>query len=88
MKGKSKLYKVYINNGRKIRVYEKILNMTNNVITEISNSKKKNFNNLAKKLKEPKLNWKAYWGILSILTTRKNSNYSSSIHKRLKKTKN
>ena len=36
---KSKLYKLYIKNGRKIGVYEKLLNM-NNKTTEISNSKK------------------------------------------------
>ena len=36
---KSKLYKLYIKNGRKIGVYEKLLNM-NNITTEISNSKK------------------------------------------------
>ena len=47
---KSKLYKLYIKNGRKIGVYEKLLNMTNNITTEISNSKKIYFDNLAKKL--------------------------------------
>ena len=36
---KSKLYKLYIKNGRKIGVYEKLLNM-NNIATEVSNSKK------------------------------------------------
>ena len=40
LKGKSKLYKLYIKNDRKIGVYEKLLNMTNNITTEISNSKK------------------------------------------------
>ena len=30
---KSKLYKLYIKNGRKIGVYEKLLNMTNNIAT-------------------------------------------------------
>ena len=37
---KSKLYKLYIKNGRKMGMYEKLLNMTNNIITEMSNSKK------------------------------------------------
>ena len=37
---KSKLYKLYIKNGRKMGVYEKLWNMTNNIITEMSNSKK------------------------------------------------
>ena len=46
LKDKSKLYKLYIKNGRKIGVYEKFLNMTNN-ITEILNSKKIYFDNLA-----------------------------------------
>ena len=33
LKYKSKLYKLYIKNGRKIGVYEKLLNMTNNIAT-------------------------------------------------------
>ena len=65
---KSKLYKLYIKNGRKIGVYEKRLNMTNNITTEISNSKKIYFDNLAEKLSDPKLNWKAYWSILKSFT--------------------
>ena len=65
---KSKLYKLYIKNGRKTGVYEKLLNMTNNITTEISNSKKIYFDNLAEKLSDPKLNRKAYWGILKSFT--------------------
>ena len=42
--------------------------MTNNITTEISNSKKIYFDNLAKRLSDPKLNWKAYWGILKSFT--------------------
>ena len=38
LKDKSKLYKLYIKNDRKIGVYEKLLNMTNNITTELSNS--------------------------------------------------
>ena len=52
LKDKSKLYKLYIKNGRKIGVYEKLLNMTNNITTEISNSKKIYFDNLAEKLSQ------------------------------------
>ena len=63
LKDKSKLYKLYIKSGRKIGVYEKLLNMTNNIITEISNIKKNYFDNLAEKLSDPKLN-RGYWGIL------------------------
>ena len=48
LKGKSKLYKLYIKNGRKIGVYEKLLNMTNN-ITTISNGKKIYLVNLSEK---------------------------------------
>ena len=61
-------YKLYIKNGRKIGVYEKLLNMTNNITTEISNSKKIYFDNLAEKLSDPKLNRNAYWGILKSFT--------------------
>ena len=43
---------------------KKILNVTTNVTTEISNSKKNYFDNLAEKLCDPKLNRKAYWSIL------------------------
>ena len=53
LKDKSKLYKIYIKNGRKVGVYEKLLNMTNNIATEISNSKKIYFENLAEKLSDP-----------------------------------
>ena len=53
LKDKSKLYKLYIKNDRKIGVYEKLLNMTNNIATEISNSKKIYFENLAEKLSDP-----------------------------------
>ena len=56
LKDKSKLYKLYIKNDRKIGVYEKLLNMINNITTETSNSKKIYFDNLAKKLSDPKLN--------------------------------
>ena len=80
---KNKLYKLYIKNGRKIGVYEKLLNMTNNITTEISNSKKIYFDNLAEKLSDPKLNRKAYWSILkSFSNCKKNFSYSSSTHKR------
>ena len=65
---KSKLYKLYIKNGRKIGVHEKLLNMTNNKTTEISNGKKIYFDNLRKNLSDPKLNRKAYWGILKSFT--------------------
>ena len=68
LKGKSKLYKLYIKNSRKIGVYEKLLNMTNNITTEISNSKKLYLDNLAEKLSDPKLNQKVYWGILKSFT--------------------
>ena len=68
LKGKSKLYKLNIKNGRKIGVYEKLLNTSNNITTEISNSKKICFDNLAEKLRDPKLNRKAYWGILKSFT--------------------
>ena len=68
LKGKSKLYKIYKKNGRKVGVYEKLLNMTNNIATEISNSKKIYFKNLAEKLSDPKLKWKFYWGILKSFT--------------------
>ena len=68
LKDKSKLYKLYIKNGRKIGVYEKFLNMTNNITTEILNSKKIYFDNLAGQLSDPKLNWKAYWDILKSFT--------------------
>ena len=43
LKDKSKLYKQYIKNGRKGGDYEKHLNMTTNITTEISNSKKNCF---------------------------------------------
>ena len=66
-KNKSKLYKLYIKSGRKIGVYEKLLNMTNNITTEISNSKKNYFDNLAEKLSDLKLN-RGYWGILKSFT--------------------
>ena len=68
LKDKSKLYKEYIKNGRKEGDYEKLLNMTTNITTEISNSKKNYFDNLAGKLCDPKLNRKAYWSILKYFT--------------------
>ena len=37
---KSKLHKQYIKNGRKIGIYEKLLNMTNNITIETSNIRK------------------------------------------------
>ena len=62
LKDKSKLYKLYIKNGRKIgETFEYDQQLT----TEISNSKKIYFDNLAEKLSDPKLNRKAYWGILN-----------------------
>ena len=82
LKDKSTLYKLSIKNGRKTGIFEKLLNMTINIKTETSNSKKIYFDNLAKKLRDPKLNQKAYWGSLSLLPTGKNSNYSPSSHKR------
>ena len=68
LKDKSKLHKLYIKNGRKIGAYEKLLNMTNSITSEISNSKKIYFDNLVEKLSDPKLNGKAYWGILKSFT--------------------
>ena len=68
LKDKSKLYKLYIKSGRKIGVYEKLLNMTNNIATEILNSKKIYFDNLAEKVSDAKLNRKSYWGILKSFT--------------------
>ena len=56
LKGKSKLYKLYIENGRKIGIYEKLLNMTDNITTEIFNGKKIYFDNLAEKIIDLKLN--------------------------------
>ena len=64
LEDKSKLYTQYIKNRRKEEDYEKFLNLTTNVTTEISNSKKNYFDNLAEKLCDPKLNRKAYWSIL------------------------
>ena len=71
LKDKSKLYKLYSKNGRKIGVYEKLLNMTNKITTEISNSNKIYLDNLAVKLSDPKLNRKAHWGILKSFTNSK-----------------
>ena len=56
LKDKSKLYKLYIKNGRKIGIYEKLLNMTDNITTEIFNGKKIYFDNLAEKIIDLKLN--------------------------------
>ena len=56
LKDKSKLYKLYIANGRKIGIYEKLLNMTDNITTEIFNGKKIYFDNLAEKIIDLKLN--------------------------------
>ena len=42
--------------------------MTNNITTEISNSEKIYFDNLAEKLSDPKLHRKVYWGILKSFT--------------------
>ena len=42
--------------------------MTNNIITEILNSKKIYFDNLAEELSDPKLNREAYWGIFKSFT--------------------
>ena len=68
---KSILYKLYIINGKKIGVYEKLLNMTNNMTTETSNNKKIYFDNLAEKLSEPKLNLRLIGASLSFLPTGK-----------------
>ena len=65
--GKSELYKLYIKIGRKIGVYETLLNMTND-IKEIPNSTNIYFDNLAEKLNYPKLNRSAYWGNLTSFT--------------------
>ena len=56
LKDKSKLYKLYIENGRKIGIYEKLLNMTDNITAEIFNGKKIYFDNLAEKIIDLKLN--------------------------------
>ena len=56
LKDKIKLYKLYIENGRKIGIYEKLLNMTDNITTEIFNGKKIYFDNLAEKIIDLKLN--------------------------------
>ena len=79
LKRKSKLYKLFIKNGRKIGVYEKLLNMTNNITTEISNSKKNYFYNLAEKLIDPKLNRKVYWGMLKSFTNWKKNQIISPL---------
>ena len=68
LKDKSKLYKEYIKNGRKKGDYEKFLNMTTNITTDILNSKKNYFVNLAEELCNPKLNRKTYWSILKPFT--------------------
>ena len=65
---KNKLYKQYIKNGRKEEDYDKLLIITTNRTTEISNSKKNYFHNLTEKLCEPKSNRKTYWGILKFST--------------------
>ena len=49
LKDESKLYKQYIKNGRKEGDYDKLLNVTTNITTEISNSKKNYFDDLAEK---------------------------------------
>ena len=56
LKDKSKLYKLYIENGRKIGIYEKLLNMTDNITTEIFNGKKIYFDNLSERIIDLKLN--------------------------------
>ena len=80
---KSKYYTNYASkNGRKIGVYEELLNMTNNITTKILNSKKIYFGNLAEKW--PKIESEGLFtgASLSLLPTGKKSNYSSSTHKR------
>ena len=67
LKDKSKLYKQYIKSERKEGDYEKLLNMTTNITTEIPNNKKNYFDNLAEKLCDP-INSKAYWSILKSFT--------------------
>ena len=54
---------------QKIGVYEKLLNMSNNMTTETSNSKKIYFDNLAEKLSDPKLNRKAFRSIIKFFTS-------------------
>ena len=69
LKDKNKLCKQYIKNKRKVGDYEKLLNTTNNIAnTEISNSNKTFFDNLAEKCCDPTFNRKAYWGILKALS--------------------
>ena len=51
-KDESKLYKLHIQNGKKIRVYEKLLNMSTKILIGI----KIHYDNLAGKLSDPKLN--------------------------------
>ena len=46
---KSKLYELYIKNGRKIGVCEKLLNMTSNITIEIMIFNEIYFDNLAEK---------------------------------------
>ena len=55
LKDESKLYKQYIKNGRKEGDYDKLLNATTNITTEISNSKKNYFDDLAEKIMRPKI---------------------------------
>ena len=68
LKDKSKFYTQCIKNGREEGDYKKLLNITTNITTEISNSKKNYFDNLTEKLCDPKLNRKAYWSILKSFT--------------------
>ena len=68
-------------NGRKEGGSEKLLKMTTNITTEISNSKKNYFDNSAEKLCHPKLNRKAYWSVSNLLPIEKSSNYTFSFHK-------
>ena len=57
------MFKQYIKSGRKEGGFEKLFNMTTNITTKTSNSKKNYFDHLAEKLFHPKLNRKAYWSI-------------------------
>ena len=62
----------YINNTLKTEErkedYEKLLNITTNIMTEVLKNKKSYFDNLAEKLCGSKLDRKAYWSILKSFT--------------------
>ena len=60
---KRKVIHQQIKNGRKKGHNEKLFNMTTNIATEISNSKKYYLDNLAEKLFDQELDRKAYCSI-------------------------